>query len=65
VDLVPAEWTKVKIEFRGEQGRLYVHGSAQPTLIINDLKHAGSEGSVALWIGPGTLAHFANVRLTK
>ena len=63
VDLTPGEWTKVKIEVRGKKGKLFVHGSPQPTLVINDLKLDGSEGALALWIGPGTVAHFANVRV--
>lgn len=66
VDLEPGAWTKVRITVRGEQARLYVHGNAQPTLIVNDLKHgAAAKGAVALWIGPGTEAHFANLRITK
>ncbi|MDB5243701.1 MAG: hypothetical protein JWP57_4326 [Spirosoma sp.] len=65
VDLVTGEWTKVKIEVEGDKARLYVHGAAQPTLIINDLKHgAGQEGAIGLWIGPGTEAHFANLVVT-
>jgi hypothetical protein len=62
VDLVPGEWTKVRIEVRGSKGRLFVHGNSQPTLVIDDLKLAGTQGAIALWTGPGTLAHFANVR---
>jgi hypothetical protein len=62
VDLVPGEWTKVSIEVRGAKGRLFVHGNPQPTLVINDLKLNGTEGAIALWTGPGTVAHFANVR---
>jgi len=65
VDLVPGEWTKVKIEVRGEQARLYVHGAAQPTLLVNDLKLGGAKGAVGLWVGPGTVAHFSNLRLTQ
>ncbi len=66
VDLEPGVWTKVRITVRGEQAHLYVHGNAQPTLIVNDLKHgAGARGAVALWIGPGTEAHFANLRITR
>ena len=64
VDLVAGEWTKVKIEVRGEKARLYVHGVEQPTLLVNDLKQGQSKGSVALWIGSGTLAHFSNLRIT-
>jgi hypothetical protein len=64
VDLVPGEWTKVKIEVRGERARLYVPESAQPTLIVNDLKSGAQKaGAVALWIGPGTVAHFRNLRV--
>jgi len=65
VDLIPGEWTPIKIEVRGDKARFYVHGSAQPTLIVNDLKHGHSKGSIALWIGPGTVAHFSNLRITR
>jgi hypothetical protein len=54
VDLVPGEWTKVRIEVDGEKARLFVNGSEQPSLIVNDFKHGPSKGAVALWIGPGT-----------
>jgi len=62
VDLVPGEWTKVRIEVNGDIGRLFVHGNSQPTLVIHDLKLVGTEGSIALWIGPGTVAHFTAIR---
>lgn len=65
VDLLPAEWTKVKIEVRGEKARLYVNGVEQPTLLVNDLKQKPSKGAVALWIGTGTVAHFGNVRISN
>ena len=64
VDLAPGEWTKVKIVARGDKSQLYVHGAAQPTLIVNDLKHGVSKGAIALWVGTGTIAHFANVTVT-
>ncbi|SKC61604.1 family 16 glycoside hydrolase [Ohtaekwangia koreensis] len=66
VDLVPGEWTKMKIEVEGDKARLYVHGATQPTLIVNDLKlGAEQEGGIALWIGPGTEAHFTNLKVTR
>ena len=65
VDLVPNEWIKVKIVVDGTSAQLYVHGNEQPTLIIRDLKKGDSRGGVALWIGPGTEAHFANLRVTQ
>jgi hypothetical protein len=62
VDLVPGAWTRVKIEVRGEQARLYVHDQPQPTLMVNDVKTgAQGSGAIALWVGPGTIAHFRNL----
>jgi hypothetical protein len=65
VDLVPGEWTKVKIEVRGDKARLYVHGAQQPVLVVNDLKQGHSRGQIALWVGPGTVAHFADLRVSN
>jgi hypothetical protein len=65
VDLVPGEWTKIRIEVRGATARLFVHDQAQPTLIVNDVKSgAQASGAIALWLGPGTLAHFRNLRVS-
>ncbi|MDX2153088.1 MAG: family 16 glycoside hydrolase [Bryobacteraceae bacterium] len=64
-DLAPGEWTRVKITVKGDKARLYVNGVEQPSLMVNDLKlGAGAKGGIALWIGPGTLAHFSNLRVT-
>ncbi|MBL8770741.1 MAG: hypothetical protein JNK30_05115 [Phenylobacterium sp.] len=62
VDLEPGRWTRMRIVVDGARARLFVDGASQPTLIVNDLK-GGAErtGGVALWIGPGTIAHFAEV----
>lgn len=66
VDLVPGEWTKVKIEVRGGKAKLFVHGNEQPTLIVNDLKRgADARGRVGLWIEGGTVAHFSNLRISR
>lgn len=66
VDILPAEWIKIKIVVKDETARLYVNGAAQPTLIVNDLKQGkNSRGSIGLWIGPGTSAHFTDVKVTK
>jgi hypothetical protein len=65
-DMVPAEWTKVKIEVKDETAKFYVNGASQPTLIVNDLKQGKDlRGSVGLWIGPGSLGHFTDVKVTK
>ncbi len=66
VDLVPGEWTKVKIEVRGAQARLFVHDQPQPTLIVSDLKTgANGKGAIALWLDVGTVAHFRNLSVTR
>jgi hypothetical protein len=66
VDLVPGVWTKIRIEVRGLQARLFVHGQEQPALVVNDVKSgADATGAVALWIGPGTVAHFRNLTVTR
>jgi hypothetical protein len=64
VDLVSGAWTRVRIEVDGQKARLFVHGAAQPCLIVNDLKQAPQAGAVALWIGQGTEAFFRNLRVT-
>jgi len=61
VDLVPGEWTKLRIEVEGTKARLFVHGAEQPVLVVNDLKLGNTRGAVALWIGLGTEAFFSNL----
>jgi hypothetical protein len=65
VDLVPAEWTRIRIEVHGEQARLYVRDQVQPTLIVNDVKSGpNGRGAVGLWIDVSTVAHFRNLTVT-
>lgn len=65
-DLVPGEWTKMRIEVKGERARFFVNGAQQPSLIVDDLKgSAKGAGLIGLWIGPGTIAHFADLRLSR
>ncbi|MGH9869775.1 MAG: hypothetical protein ACREAA_16640 [Candidatus Polarisedimenticolia bacterium] len=65
VDLVPAEWTRVRIVVEGARALLFVNGAEQPTLVVNDLKLGKSAGRIAFWIGDGTEAWFSDVRLVK
>jgi hypothetical protein len=65
VDLMPGVWTKLRIEVRGDEARLYVHDGQQPALIVNDVKSgASATGAVALWIEAGTVAHFRNLSIS-
>jgi hypothetical protein len=60
-DLVPGEWTPVRIVVSGIQARLYVNGAEQPCLVVNDLKLGETQGQIALWIGGGTEAYFSTL----
>jgi len=65
VDLVPGQWTQVKIQVAGSRAQLYVNGAEQPVLLVNDLKQTPINGAVALWIGPGTIAHFSDLKVSR
>jgi hypothetical protein len=64
VDLIPGQWTAIKIQVIGQTAKLYVNGADQPALIVNDLKQPLTKGGIALWVGPGTVAHFAGLKIT-
>lgn len=64
VDLEAGAWTRYKIVVRSARAELYVHGATQPCLIVKDLKLGDTDGAVALWVGPGTEAYFANLKVT-
>lgn len=63
-DIIAGEWTHLRVVVHGTDASLYVGGAEQPCLLIHDLKLGDVEGSVALWIGPGTEGYFRkfNVR---
>ena len=46
------------------EGQLYLNDAEYPTFIVNDLKLGESGGGVGLWVGPGTDAHFAEIKVT-
>ena len=62
-DMVPGEWTRMRIVVNGTTASLFLGKAAQPCLIVHDLKLGDSEGSVALWIGPGTEGYFRNLKI--
>ncbi|MCK9409617.1 MAG: hypothetical protein WCX28_03990 [Bacteriovoracaceae bacterium] len=65
VDLVDGEWTKIKIQVKGEEAKLFVHNADQPALIINKLHNTESGGGIALWIGQETDGYFRNLKISK
>jgi hypothetical protein len=64
VDLESGAWTRYKIVVKGTRAELYVNDAAQPCLIVKDLKLGEVSGAIALWVGTGTEAHFANLKVT-
>ncbi len=65
VDLEVGVWTNVAIEVKDEVAKLYIHGASQPTLIVHDLKLGPDvSGTIGLWVGSGTEAHFRNLQVT-
>ena len=64
-DLEVGVWTRMRVEVEGVKARLYVNEAPQPCLIVNDLKRGTSRGLVGLWIGGGTDAHFADLRISR
>ena len=65
VDLEAGAWTSIRIEVHGGVAKLFVNGSKQPVLIVNDMKSPPASGRVALWIDTGTEAHFSRLRITS
>lgn len=65
VDLEAGAWTRYRIVVRGTRAELYVNDAPHPCLIVKDLKLGDVSGAVALWVGPGTEAWFANLKITR
>ncbi|WP_050043671.1 family 16 glycoside hydrolase [Bradyrhizobium sp. LTSPM299] len=64
VDLIPGEWTAMRIEVNGTTAKLFVGGAPQPALIVNDLKRgADAHGSIGLYVDNGTDGHFRKMRV--
>ena len=61
-DMVAGEWIKMRIEVHGKKANLFLNDAPQPVLVVTDLTQ--EHGRIALWVGTGTVAHFANLRVT-
>lgn len=58
-------WMKVRIEVKGRTAKLYLNGSADPTLVVDPLLGQDLRGGVALWPYPYEQAYFSDVRVTN
>jgi hypothetical protein len=62
-DLEAGAWTHMKIVVSGTKAALYVNGSNQPCLIVNDLKLGETHGQVGFWAQWSTDAYFSNLTI--
>jgi hypothetical protein len=63
-ELAMETWTKVRIEVAGRAAKLYLNGSAKPSLVVDGLKGEDLHGAVGLWGDFGEQAYFSNLRIT-
>ena len=56
-------WTRMRIVVSGETAMLHVGNADQPALVIRDLKRGEAAGGIGLWVGPGTVGYFRNLRV--
>ena len=63
-ELAMETWTKVRIEVAGRTAKLYLHGSAKPSLLVDGLKGEDLRGAIGLWAFTDEEAYFSNVRIT-
>ncbi len=58
------QWVPIKLEVSGKQARVYIGATEAPALVVHDLKHGISSGTIGL-LGPkGIVACFSNFRYT-
>jgi hypothetical protein len=63
-ELAMETWTKVRIEVAGRAAKLFLNGSAKPSLVVDGLNGEDLRGAVGLWAFTGEEAYFSNVRIT-
>jgi len=64
-DMEAGAWTRMRVEVEGTTAKLYVNGSAQPCLVVNDLKQGDRAGRIALWAHVTTDAYFGPVSVVR
>lgn len=55
-------WHRLRLEIEGSNLTAFVDGTR--VLTIDDLRRADHRGPIGLWVGDGTLAHFANLTIS-
>jgi hypothetical protein len=63
-ELAKETWIKVRIEVAGRAAKIYLNGSAKPSLVVDGLKGEDLHGAIGLWSFTDEEAYFSNVRIT-
>ncbi|MFC1475639.1 SMP-30/gluconolactonase/LRE family protein [Candidatus Zixiibacteriota bacterium] len=65
IDSLPANrWFRVKAEISGKQCKIYIDNADDPALVISDLKHGISTGSIGVFGPPNVPVYFSNFQYT-
>ena len=61
---VPVDkWFKARIVVKGTRAEVYVNDEKTPCLVVKDLKHGESEGSVGFFVGAGREGWFTDLSI--
>jgi hypothetical protein len=63
-DIATETWMHVRIEVAGRAAKLFLNGSANPSLVIDGMKGEDLHGAVGLWSYTNEEAYFSNVKIT-
>ncbi len=61
-DILPDRWIHVKMEVFGKQAKVFLDDAQQPALVITDLGHGVSKGTIGLMGPSDKTAYFSNFR---
>lgn len=66
VNLRPNEWTRIRVEVRGDSARLFVNNDPRRVRVSRNIRSGFTGGgAVALWVGTGTTGYFRNLVITR
>ncbi len=63
-DFPPDEWFHVKVVVAGQKAEVFVNDTQSPCLVVEELKHGISQGSVGVWCGNTSAGTFADLTVT-
>lgn len=64
-DIAPNEWIQMKIIIKDANAQLFINGSKNPSMIVNNLKMGPDKsGALGLWVDIGTEGYFKDLVVT-